>query len=43
MCARDELVGVVALQLHAEHARKSVRFAAKRDGSHPPPFFLCRE
>jgi len=32
--ARDELVGVVALQLHAKHARKSVRLAAKRDGSH---------
>ena len=35
--ARDELVGVVALQLHSEHARQGVRLAAKGDGGH---FFI---
>lgn len=35
--ARDELVGVVALQLHAKHARESMRLAAKRDSGH---FFM---
>lgn len=32
--ARDEFVGIVALQLHAKHARQGVRLAAKRDGGH---------
>ena len=32
--ARDKLVGVVALQLHAQHARQGMRLAAKGDDSH---------
>jgi len=32
--ARDEFVGMVALQLHAKHARQRVRLSAKRDGGH---------
>ena len=32
--ARHELIRVVALELHAEHARKRVRLAAERDGRH---------
>jgi hypothetical protein len=32
--APDELVGVVALQLHAKHARQGVRLAAKHDSGH---------
>ena len=38
--ARHELLGVIALQLDAQHARERVRLAAERQRRHeyPPPF-----